>query len=204
MAILGLDFKNLSRTTQMYIFAGLAVALCGIIYFYYFQPLLAEKTTLEQEVNTLKSEVAQGIAIASRLNQFKKEYAELEERLKVLRTILPPEKETPIVLRGVQEMASASNLKIMKFTPQPSIPRAFYSDWPIQIDVQGSFDGLGKFFERLGQSTRLINADNITIRSVESSTDSTRTLTASCTATTFVFQEEQARSAANAPQQAAR
>jgi type IV pilus assembly protein PilO len=152
--------------------------------------LLDKRAALRAEVSELESSVAQGRAIESRLGRFKKELAQLEERLAVLRGILPAQKETPMVLRSVQQMAASNSLKIYKFTPQPLIPRAFYVDWPIVIEVQGNYDGLGRFFEKIGQATRIINVGNISIKGIDNSTDSMRTLDAICTATTFVFRED--------------
>ncbi len=188
------DFKleNLPRSAQLMIFAGLVIALMAVFYFLYLSDWIKERDALQSEVQQLQSAVAQSAAVESQLSRFKKDLAQLEARLAVLRAILPAEKETPVVLRSVQEMASSSNLKISKFTPQPVVPRAFYSDWPIQMQVEGSYDALGRFFEKVSDATRIINVGNISVKGIEGSTDFNRTLTATCTATTFVFREEQA------------
>jgi type IV pilus assembly protein PilO len=187
------DFKleNLPRSAQLMIFAGLMLALMAVFYFLYLGEWIKERDALQAEVQQLQAAVAQSAAVESQLNRFKKELAQLEERLTVLRAILPAAKETPTVLRSVQDMASSSNLKISKFTPQPIVPRAFYSDWPIQMQVEGSYDALGRFFEKVSGATRIINVGNISIKGIDGSTDFNRTLTATCTATTFVFREDQ-------------
>ncbi len=190
MALKDFRLDSLSRPTQMLLFLALVVLLVAVFYFFYMRGALEEREALTREVTQLEISVAQGTAIASQLEQFKKELAQLEERLNVLRSILPAAKETPSVLKSVQQMAAASNLKIMRFRPQPAIPRAFYSDWPIQLEVQGCYDGLGSFFEKIGQSTRLINVENIAVKGIEGSKDPTKTLNATCTATTFVFRED--------------
>ena len=89
-------------------------------------------------------------------------------------------------------MASSSNLKILRFIPKPTVPRAFYSDWPIELTVQGSYNSLGKFFEKISQYARIVNVNNISIKTNELGVDPKKTLSAVCTATTFVFREEQA------------
>src|SRR5688572_33377873 len=94
-------------------------------------------------------------------------------------------------------MAAASNLKILRFTPQPVMPRTFYSDWPILIEVRGNYHALGQFFEKIGQYTRIINVDHIAIKGVEGEESVPWTLTALCTASTFVFQEVKAVSQIN-------
>jgi Tfp pilus assembly protein PilO len=70
------------------------------------------------------------------------------------------------------------------------VSRAFHADWPISVETQGSYHALGKFFERISKSTRIINVSTITLKGIENSTDPMQTLNAACTATAFVFREE--------------
>jgi type IV pilus assembly protein PilO len=191
MAISDFRIENLPRSIQILIFTVLVVCLAFVFYLYYLKDQIKEHDAIQADIKKLELSVAQGTAIESQLKRFKQELAQLEERLTVLKSILPAEKETPNVLRSVQQMAASSNLKINKFVPKPVIPRAFYSDWPIQIDVEGNYNGLGLFFEKVSRATRIIDVGTISIKGSDKSADSTKTLTASCTATTFVFREDQ-------------
>jgi type IV pilus assembly protein PilO len=192
MAISNFRFENLPRSMQILIIAAIVGILAVLFYIYYLKDLVQKQNQLEAEIHKLEISVAQATAIEGQLNSFKQELAQLEEYLDRLRSILPAQKETPTVLRSVQQMAASSELKILKFIPQPIINRDFYSDWPITIEVEGNYNGLGTFFDKVGKATRLINVDGISVRGVENSMDNARTLSASCTATTFVFREEQA------------
>ncbi len=192
MAISDYRFDNLPRSVQIVSFTIIVGCLAFVFYLYYLKDQIKKRDVIQTEITKLEKSVAQGTAIESQLKKFKQELAQLEDRLAVLQSILPAQKETPAVLRSVQQMAASSNLKIVKFTPQPIVPRAFYSDWPIQIDVEGSYDGLGRFFERVSQATRIIDVGSISIAGLrEQAAGAGKTLTASCTATTFVFREDQ-------------
>jgi Tfp pilus assembly protein PilO len=192
MAIRDYRFENLPRSAQIAVFTALIGCLAFAFYTYYLKDLVKQRDVIETEIAGLERSVAQGTAIENQLKQFKQELAQLEDRLAVLQSILPSEKETPAVLRSVQKMAASSNLKINKFVPKPIIPRAFYSDWPIQVEVEGSYDGLGLFFEKVSQATRIIDVVDISITGLDRPpTDANTTLTASCTATTFVFRDDQ-------------
>ncbi len=191
MVISNFRFDNLPRSMQILLFAVLVGCLAILFYFYYLKDLVQKQNLLETEIHKLEISVAQATAIENQLNSFKQELAQLEEYLARLRSILPAQKETPTVLRSVQQMAATSDLKILKFIPQPIVNRDFYSNWPITIEVEGNYNGLGTFFDKVGKATRLINVDAISVRGIENSMDPTRTLSASCTATTFVFREEQ-------------
>lgn len=191
MAIKDYRLENLPRSTQAIIFTLIIGCLAFAFYWYFLRDLMRERRKLDDETARLERSVAQGTAIEKRLKEFKRELEQLERRLAVLQTLLPAQKETPSVLRSVQEMAASSNLKITKFTPQPVVPRVFYADWPIALEVEGNYDALGSFFEKVSKADRLIDVGSIAIKGIEDSTDASRTLLASCTATTFVFREDQ-------------
>jgi type IV pilus assembly protein PilO len=196
MALSDYRIQNLPRRVQILIFGLLMLGLAVLFYMFYLKNSIDERDALRTEVHQLEASVAQGRAIESQFDRFKKELAEVQRRLEELRSVLPPQKETPQVLRSVQEMAASNNLKILKFTPQPIAPRAFYVDWPIEIEVEGNYNGLGRFFEKISKSTRIIDVNKISIKGIDNSVDPARTLTAVCTATTFVFREDQALNAA--------
>jgi len=191
MAFGNLKFEQLPRRAQFAIIAALAIGLVAVAYALYFKDLLATRSALQTEIAQLKTAVAQAGAVEQRLSQFKRELADLDARLNELRRILPSQKETPDVLRAVQEMAAASNLKIVRFAPQPVAPHSFYLDWPITMEVEGSYNALGTFFEKVGMFTRVVNVENISVKNIEGSTDPMRTLHSNCTATTFVYREDQ-------------
>ncbi len=205
MAIRDYRFENLPRPAQIAVFAVIVVCLALVFYMYYLKDLIAKRDVIDTEIAQLERSVAKGTAIENQLKRFKQELAQLEERLAVLQSILPSEKETPAVLRSVQKMAAASNLKINKFAPKPIVSRAFYSDWPIQVEVEGNYDGLGMFFEKVSRATRIIDVGDISINGMEKPPESSNTtLTANCTATTFVFREDDAPAPEEKPQKKGR
>ncbi|NWG13712.1 MAG: type 4a pilus biogenesis protein PilO [Acidobacteria bacterium] len=190
MALEKYRLENLPPTTQTAIVAAVSLGLAAAVYFVYVRGLVTERSALRTEVQRLEASVSQLSSFAEKLAQNKREVAELESRLQVLKKILPDQKETPVILRSVQEMAYASNLKISKFDPQPVVTRAFYSDWPIAMELTGSYNALGEFFEKIGRAARIINVSNISLKGIDGSIDPARTVNATCTATTFVFREE--------------
>jgi len=189
---MAIQFKldNLPRKYQFAIVAGMAIGLMAVAYLVFLRDMMETRQELQDEIAQLEKTVAQASAVEKQLGQFKRDLAVLDARLEQLRRILPAQKETPDVLRNVQMMAAESNLKIVKFVPQPVAPRAFYADWPIAMEVQGSYNALGSFLERVGRFVRIVNVDNLTIKGIEGSIDPSRTLNSTCTATTFVYRDE--------------
>ena len=191
MAFRNFKLEKLPRRVQFAIIAALAAGLVALAYGFYFKDLIASRSALQTEIAQLQTAVAQAAAVEQRLAKFKRELADLDARLNELRRILPSQKETPDVLRAVQQMAAESNLKIIRFAPQPVAPHTFYLDWPITMEVEGSYNALGTFFEKVGLFTRVVNVENISVKNIEGSADPARTLHSNCTATTFVYREDQ-------------
>ena len=191
MAFENFKLENLPRKIQIAVVAVLAIGVAVAGYWFLLKDLVEVRGKLQTEIAGLEKAVAQASDVERRLDQFKRDLAALDVRLDELRRILPSQKETPDVLRAVQLMASESKLTIIKFAPKPVAPRTFYADWPIQMEVQGSYNALGGFFEKVGQFRRIVNVDDINIKNLEGSTDPTRTLSSTCTATTFVYREDQ-------------
>jgi len=189
MDLKDIRLDNLSRPVQHALLAGLIICLAVVFYMYFMRGLIRERDALNVEIANLESSVAKMNAVESRLKEFEQKLAQLETYLTELRRILPAQKETPTVLRSVQHMAVSSNLKILKFSPKAVITRDFYSDWPIEIEVQGNYNGLGNFFEKIGRATRIIDVESISVQNIQGSTDPKLTLKAKCTATTFVYRE---------------
>jgi type IV pilus assembly protein PilO len=191
MALSDFRFENLPRPVQIGVVSGMALCLAALFYIYFLKDMIQQRDILLNENQKLEISVQQRTAFEARLKTNKQELVQLEERLEVLQSILPAEKETPHFLQSVQQMATASDLMINRFKPQSMIPHDFYADWPIEVVVEGNYHGLGLFFEKMSQATRIIDVSSLSIKNIAQTTDQGRTLTASCTVTTYVFLENQ-------------
>ena len=112
----------------------------------------------------------------------------LEAQLEELRVVLPEEQDVADLLRRVQAMATQSNLTIRGFTPQSVVSRDLYAEWPIGLQLEGTYHDLGNFLERISQFPRIINVTTFQIDAIPAS-NSAATITVDCTATTFVLIE---------------
>ncbi len=73
-------------------------------------------------------------------------------------------------------------------------------EWPIGLQLEGSYHDLGDFLERISKFPRIINVGGLHVVAREGATGPT--LTAELTATTFVLVETPAKAPAAAPAKA--
>ncbi len=93
-----------------------------------------------------------------------REVRALEVALRETTAVIPDEKDPQDVLRNLHELASESSLDIASFKPKPIVAKAQYSEWPIQLGLEGSYHDLGRFFDRLATMSRLISVSDLDIK----------------------------------------
>jgi type IV pilus assembly protein PilO len=183
-----LGLNKLPWYGQVILFVVLGIALIGGFYWFYVLPTQAEMVTREQKLAALRVDIAKGSATANQLNQFRQQVAELEARLESLKAVLPEQKDVADLLRRIQTLATQANLAIRGFKPAPSVTKQLHMEWPIALQLDGTYHNLGMFFDRVSKFSRIINVSNISIRAKEKP-DPTSTITVDCVATTFVLIE---------------
>jgi Tfp pilus assembly protein PilO len=151
-------------------------------------PKQAEMATLESQLNSLRTDIAKGASTAAQLNQFRQQVADLESRLEGLKAVLPEQKDVADLLRRIQTLATQSNLAIKGFKPEPSVTKQLHAEWPIKLQLDGTYHNLAMFFDRVSKFSRIINVSGIAIRAKEKP-EMNSTVTVDCTATTFVLLE---------------
>ena len=173
---------------QVGLFVVLGLALIGGFYWFYAVPAREEMSTREQKLSTLRVSIAKGSATANQLNQFRQQVAELEGRLESLKAVLPEQKDVADLLRRIETLARQSNLAIQGFKPAPSVTKQLHAEWPIALQLDGTYHNLAMFFDRVSKFSRIINVSNISIRAKEKPLANS-TILVECVATTFVLLE---------------
>ncbi|HEX6738532.1 MAG TPA: type 4a pilus biogenesis protein PilO [Vicinamibacteria bacterium] len=180
--------SRMSLGGQLGLSAFVAALICGAFWWRYWSPAVEEERTKTTQLENLRREIRALEVTANKLQEFQREVALLEAKLETLKRILPPEKETPDLMRKVQALASQSNLLVRKFNPAATVNKEFYQEWPIAVDVEGSYHNLAIFFDRVARLSRLVNIGNLKVKARQAQTVS-NTINVSCTATTFVYVE---------------
>ncbi len=184
---------------QIGAFVALTLAGVGAFYYYYERPVRAEMTTRRQQLVGLRADISRGQATARQLPEFQQQVADLREQLDRLSAVLPEEKDAGDLLRQMQTVAVQSNLVIKNFRPQPTVTRELHAEWPIQLELEGTYHNLAAFFDRIARFTQIVNISNVDVKAL-AKPDANSSISATCVATTFVLltPEQQATAAASA------
>ena len=111
-------------------------------------------------------------------------------RLNALKTILSLERETDEILRQVQQAATDSSLRIVRVAPRATVDNEFYSEYPIDMQVEATYHNMGLYLDRIRGLERIVSVTGLQMSA--SGDGLTTSVSATYTATTFVYIEEEA------------
>jgi type IV pilus assembly protein PilO len=171
---------------QVGAFAVLAGAGIGAFIYYYDMPARADIEIRQEQLVVLRKDITRGLNTAKKLTEFQKEVAQLEARLAALRAVLPEEKDAADLLRKMQTVAAQSNLTIKSFKPAPVVSKQLHAEWPISLELDGTYHNLAIFCDRVGKFTRTVNISDLDVKGKDRP-ESNSTITATLVATTFVL-----------------
>ncbi|MDD8025510.1 MAG: type 4a pilus biogenesis protein PilO [Acidobacteriota bacterium] len=164
--------------------------LCGIVavmaFLVYFKPKQAALQGVRNDRIQIEDQVAKLQVKKRQIDKLQAELAELGKAIAELEPLIPAKKEEGEILRNVQQLAFDTQLDVLRFSPDREIPKDYYNEKPIAVEVVGSYHNLGLFFDRMLRFPRIFNIDDFTIRALASQTAET-TISALFTAKTYFF-----------------
>jgi type IV pilus assembly protein PilO len=181
-----LSLTKLPWYGQIGAFLLLAMAGVGAFVYYYEWPSEAEFESRKGQLATIQKDIDMGRTTAKKLPEFRSQVGELQARLDNLKAVLPDEKDAADLLRRMQTVATQSSLTIKNFRPANTVTKQLHAEWPINLELDGTYHNLALFFDRVSKFTRIVNISGLDVKGKEKP-DPNSTITATCVATTFVL-----------------
>ncbi|MEE8575453.1 MAG: type 4a pilus biogenesis protein PilO, partial [Thermodesulfobacteriota bacterium] len=126
-------------------------------------------------------------SIAQDIKRFQEEKTDLQEKLDLALAQLPNEKEIPDLIDSISDAVKDVGLKTFLFQPKGERPKGFYAEVPVNMEVEGSYESLYEFTDRIGKLPRIVNIGNISIELTGKQKRSSPVLKSKFVVTTFRF-----------------
>ena len=176
---------QLTRLHRILICVGVVVLLAGGFFYFSYLPniqkidkLKTQKASLEKQLETTRKKAAQ-------LAEYREKMKKAEEDFMIAKAVLPETREIPSLLESVSQAGQDAGLEELLFQPQAEAKKDFYAEIPVAIKVSGSYHNVATFFDNVSRLYRIVNIQNIDMKSGKSDT----ILDTSCTAVTYKFVE---------------
>ncbi len=139
----------------------IAILPIAIFYFMLFQPNTDEISRLKQKKVKLGQELKTVKAKARNLAKFEEEVKQTQAIFYEVAELLPKEKEIPQLLKDISSLGRVAGLDFIKFQPLADIPKDFYAEIPVNINVRGPYHNVGFFFDRVSKLERIVSVTNV-------------------------------------------
>lgn len=117
----------------------------------------------QQKEQELRTTYRQKYDVASKLEIYRQQMVEMEEKFSQLLKRLPTSSETPGLIEDLSYIGTSSGLTFHKVEWMPEIEKEFYTELPIKIEVVGSYHDFGEFVSKVAELPRIISLHDFTI-----------------------------------------
>lgn len=193
-----LQMNKLPWWGQLLVFTLVGGIIVGAYYYLYATQANADLDVRRAELAAIRGRIDKGMETARKLPEFRAQVGDLEAKLDNLKAILPEEKDVAELLRRLQTLASQSNLTIRHFRPRAIAVKELHAEWPIELEVEGAYHNVGQFLDKVSKLPRIINVGTMELTSVPQTRPGV-TVKVTCTAMTFVLNDQPAPAAAAKP-----
>ena len=168
---------------------GIGAAFAGGLHYAMLRPISQDIERKRVELKGLQDEIQKGRAAERKLSQFREEVKRLELELAKLLQILPSARNTEELIKRIETLTRQGDFTLKRFTPGDPIAKDFYSEYPIDIGLDGTYHNLALFFDRMSRFSRIINVEELKLATLD--TVPNKSITANFVAKTFIYTAEE-------------
>ena len=169
---------------KIFFLALIMLLLGAAFWFTVYSSITEEFSTAKTKHDTLIRKLADAEERKRTYDQDRQRRDEMQKVSTKQFQALPPETEMSSFLASLNAQADVVGLEILSVKPLQEEAAEYYARIPVQLELQGSFHQLAKFFFLIGSLDRIINIENINLR-VDTLDQSGTLLRAGVLATTF-------------------
>jgi type IV pilus assembly protein PilO len=155
---------------------------------YLLLPAYKKVEAKDQEYTKLEQDLSEKKRVAQDPKVFEVKLENVKRDLEIKKAQLPDKKEIPQLLTTISSLGKESGLNFLLFRPKPEIPKEFFAEIPVEIEVEGGYHEVAGFFSKVGNLNRIVNITNVSMAKEHAEAEKMIVKT-SCLATTFMFME---------------
>lgn len=185
------QLAKVPKAIRLAVVSVLLVALGAGYWFFSYEPAQVQRAAMIARSQELQRTLNNARSVADNVAGFEAEVAGLERDLDLALKQLPNRKQFEDLLQDISTAGKKVGVMIKSIDRDREIPRDFYAEVPFEIELEGTYHDLARFFEMVANLPRIVNMGGMTIKVVKESRQSTR-LKVTGMATTFRFLSDEA------------
>ncbi len=158
-------FIPLSPKVKLGITAAILLLPLVAFYFAFYQPKTKTINNLHDQQTKIEKEIKEVQEKAADLAKFEDELKVAEAKFLEKSVLLPKGKEIPKLLKDISALGRTAGLDFLTFKPQADVPKDFYAEIPVTINVRGPYHNMGYFFDQVSKLERIVSVSNVKMTS---------------------------------------
>ena len=158
-----LDFEQVAiwpREVKIVVAVFVAIIVAGLSYWFVVKPKLPVLEAAQQKEAELKMQFEAKYRIAVNLDAYEEQLAKIKQDFSSMLRSLPTSNETPGLLDDVTYVGTSSGLTFKILNWQQEIPKEFYTELPIEMEVSGDYHSFGQFASKVADLPRIVTLHN--------------------------------------------
>lgn len=153
----------------------ISVISCAALYVYFMTTLVpftfkANAATIKDmggRYRVLSADITKAKQTLASVPFIEKEASLLHAKWTEAKHLLPDEEASASFLRAVTLLGDRSGIEFVLFRPLPRRPAQFYTEYPIELKVEGGYNEVGAFLGELANMERIVTLSELEIVSVK-------------------------------------
>ncbi len=167
-----------AKAVALLVLAGL---IGGASWWFVYKPQMEEIARLEEKVAQLTVQYKKMRRQVANLPALRKQYSELEKLAEKALKQLPDSTQMARWLEEVNRVGRAEGLTFDKFRFKKEKDKKFYAEKPVDVEVLGSFNSIGRFLAATASLPRIVHITDLKLKGAGD------TLVLKCQAKTFSY-----------------
>jgi type IV pilus assembly protein PilO len=187
-----LDVNDIGRWPLVFRAAVIALVFVAVTFAGIWFTIVKDKAPVlqraEAEEQELRVTFENKQRKAANYDAYKTQLAQIEQSFGTMLRQLPGETEIPSLIVDISQTGLAAGLQEKLFQPQAEIPKDFYAEKPIKIQLSGGYHEMANFVSGIAALPRIVTLHDINITTEQQG--SFDSLSLEVTAKTYRYIEE--------------
>ncbi len=190
-----MNFNEMSGIKQWGVILAVTALLSGALYFTYFKTQRDANESAQKALDAKLKENAELAPYQSRLAEIDRQLANLKQQMEIEKRIVPDEKDVDGFIRMLDAEAAKVGIELRRYTAQPTSTKEYYTEVPFEIELDGSYYSMMRFFDNVAKLERIVNVSNLLVANTKKGSEAKakhqyqyapgESVIATCVATTF-------------------
>lgn len=161
-----LDFDQVavwSKEVKIVVITFVMIVVGALSYWFIVKPRLPILEQAQIEEQELKNQFQAKYRIAVNLGAYIDQLKRIEADFSSMLRSLPTSNETPGLLDDITYVGTTSGLTFKLLNWQQEVPKEFYTELPIEIEVSGGYHNFGEFVSEVADLPRIVTLHDFEI-----------------------------------------